>query len=115
MTKELTCIICPRGCQLKAETDGKRVLSVTGYFCPRGKKYAEDECTAPMRTVTSTVKTSPCGVISVKTSRPIPKDKVFDCMKLINDAVVILPVSSGDVIIKDVFGADIIATESKEK
>ena len=57
MIRELTCIVCPRGCQLKVELDEKgAVLNVEGFTCPRGKQYAVDECTHPMRTITSTVR-----------------------------------------------------------
>ena len=112
MTRELTCIICPRGCTLHIELEDKRILSVTGNGCPRGLKYAEDECINPQRTVTSTVRCEDGRVISVKTDRTIPKDKVFECMKQINSVTASLPLSIGDVIISDVFGANVVATEN---
>ncbi len=114
MTRDLICIICPRGCQLTVNFDGKSVISIEGNACPRGKKYATDECTHPMRTVTSTVKTTSGKVISVKTDRTIPKENIFDCMKLINGTTVALPIKSGDIIIKDVFGANVVATQTAE-
>ena len=83
--RELTCIICPKGCALKAELDeGGRVLNVTGNTCKRGAQYAEAECTNPMRTVTSTMRCSDGSVIPVKTKTPIPKSDVYGCMNLIN-------------------------------
>lgn len=112
MTRELTCIICPRGCGLKVEIEDGKVLSVTGNSCPRGVKYAEDECCNPMRTITSTVRCEDGRVISVKTDRPIPKAKMFECMKMINSATAHLPIHIGDVIIKDVFGSNVVATEN---
>ena len=51
-------------------------------------------------------------MISVKTDRTIPKDKVFECMKQINSVTASLPLSIGDVIISDVFGANVVATEN---
>lgn len=115
MTKrELTCIVCPRGCLLTAELDGKKVLSVSGNICKRGKAYAENECTNPMRTVTTTAKTSDGGVVAVKTETAIPKEKVFECMNMINATVVSLPVKVGDVIIEDVFGSRVVATQNKD-
>ncbi len=113
MKKELTCIVCPIGCTLSVELDGKSVVSVTGNTCPRGKKYAEDEFTNPQRTVTSTVKCSDGGMVAVKTDRTIPKDKMDECMKIINSKIADLPVSVGDVIIEDVFGSNIIATANR--
>lgn len=112
MTRELTCIICPRGCGLKVEIEDGKVLSVTGNSCPRGVKYAEDECCNPMRTITSTVRCEDGRVISVKTDRPIPKAKMFECMKMINSATAHLPIAIGDVIIEDVFGSNVVATEN---
>ena len=113
MKRELTCIVCPVGCQLVAEIENGAVTSVSGNTCPRGKKYAEDECIHPMRTVTSTVKCSDGSVVSVKTDRTIPKDKIFECMKIINSTITDLPVCVGDVIIEDVFGSKVVATENK--
>ena len=45
MERKLTCIICPLGCELRVETEDKKVISVSGNTCPRGKVYAENECT----------------------------------------------------------------------
>ena len=75
-----------------------------------GAEYAKNECISPVRTITSTVKCADGSVITVKTDKPIPKDKIFECMKIINSTVATLPISAGDVIIKDVFGSNIIAT-----
>ncbi len=113
MKRELTCIVCPLGCSLVAELEDGKVTGVTGNTCPRGVKYAEAECTNPMRTVTSTVRLANGGMVSVKTDRTIPKDKMGECMKRINQVILDLPVSVGDVIIKDVFGSNIVATQNK--
>ena len=115
MNRELTCIICPRGCPLSVEIDGENI-TVSGSTCPRGEKYAIEECTHPMRTVTSTVRVKDCHarMVSVKTATPIPKESIFELMKLIRAAEVTLPVNIGDVIIPDVFGTDIIAAERAE-
>ena len=116
MTKrELTCIVCPRGCQLTVELEGKTVLSVSGNICKRGKMYAENECTNPMRTVTTTAKTSNGGVVAVKTETTIPKEKMFECMQLINNAVVKLPAKVGDVVLEDVFGSRVVVTQNCEE
>jgi len=113
MTRKLTCIICPLGCELTV-IDNQGKLSVTGNTCPRGEKYAKSEYTNPMRTITSTARCSDGSVVSVKTDRPIPKQHLFDCMKMINELLVHLPVSIGDIIKEDVFGSNIIATQNKE-
>lgn len=112
MIRELTCIICPRGCTLKVELEDKKVISIEGNSCPRGVKYAEDECINPRRTVTSTVRCEDGNVVAVKTDGTIPKDKVFECMKRINSVTAQLPLSIGDVIMEDVFGVKVVAAEN---
>lgn len=113
MKKELTCIICPIGCTVSAEITDGRIASITGNACPRGKKYAEEELTAPKRTLTTTVKTASGKLVCCKTDRPIPKENLLSAMKIVNSVRIDLPISIGDVIIEDVFGARLVATENK--
>ena len=112
MKRELTCIVCPIGCSLVAEMENGKVVSVSGNTCPRGKAYAETECVAPKRTVTTTVRCIGGGILPVKTDRTIPKEKVFDAMKIINNLHPVLPISAGDIIMKDVFGSNIVAVKN---
>ena len=115
MNKTLTCIICPRGCTLTAEGEANK-LKISGNACPKGEQYAIDELTHPMRTVTSTIRIANrenC-MVSVKTAQPIPKENIFDVMKLIREARADAPVSIGDVLLNNVFGTDIIATKTVE-
>lgn len=113
MKRELTCIACPLGCSLTVTLEGKTVISVEGNTCPRGKDYAINECTAPVRTVTSTVMCENGDLVSVKTKNPIPKDKVFEAMRVINSTTAKLPIKVGDVLIDDLFGSPVVATQEK--
>ena len=113
MKRELTCIVCPMGCSLSVDFENGKIISVAGNTCPRGVKYAEDECLSPKRTITSTVKCSDGSILPVKTDTAIPKDKIFECMKIINNCVADLPVSVGDVIIENVFGSNVVATRNR--
>ena len=108
MTRQLTCIVCPKGCDLSVELaeDGK-VLSVTGHTCKRGLTYAETECTAPTRTVTTTAALIGGGVLAVKTASPIPKGLVFDAMRAINALRVSPRTRLGDVLIEDLLGTGV--------
>ena len=112
MKRELTCIVCPIGCQLSVTLENGVVTEVTGNTCPRGKQYAIDECTNPVRTITTTARTADGGVIPVKTAQPIPKELMFDCMQEINKATVTLPAHIGDVVIKNLLntGVDVVVT-----
>lgn len=114
-TRNLTCIVCPMGCPLTVELNGKEVISVSGNTCKRGEAYAVAECTAPVRTLTSTVKTEKSGVmLPVKSATALPKEKIFDCMAEVNSITATLPVKIGDVIIADVCGTgiDIVAAKN---
>ena len=114
MKRDMTCIVCPLGCAMEVELDENgRFVSVSGNTCPRGAKYAETECTNPQRTVTSTVKCSDGSVVAVKTDRPIPKENMADVMNIISNTIAPLPICVGDVIIKDVYGSNIVATANK--
>lgn len=115
MAKErlLTCIVCPRGCQMKVTlADDGRVEAVEGNFCKRGVTYANDECTNPKRTVTSTVRCKSGAVVAVKTDRTIPKGMMFEVMSAINSVVADDGLKIGDVIIENVCdtGANVVAT-----
>ena len=114
MKRELTCIVCPIGCSLVAEIEGGEVISVTGNTCPRGKVYAETECISPMRTITTTVRCADGSIIPVKTATPIPKEKMFEAMEIINKTNPHLPINVGDVIIEDVFGSKVVAVSNAD-
>ncbi len=116
MKRDLTCIVCPIGCQLSVTLENGVVTEVTGNTCPRGKQYAIDECTNPVRTITTTARTSNGGVIPVKTDRPIPKDLMFECMREIDRSVVTLPAFIGDVVIENILGtgANVVVTANME-
>ena len=111
MSKELTCIVCPRGCRLTIDDN----LNVTGNSCPRGAQYAKDEMTNPKRMITSIVRVNNREnmMVSVKTSASIPKGKIFDILEEIAKVSVDAPIHIGDILIKDVLGtgSDIVATK----
>ena len=113
MKRELTCIVCPIGCSLAVEFENGEVKSVSGNTCPRGEVYAKNECTNPQRTVTSTVRCKDGSIVSVKTEGTIAKEKIDECMELINSLTPDLPVRIGDVLAENVFGANIVATQNR--
>ena len=114
MKRELTCIVCPKGCQLVVELEGKDIISISGHTCKRGEEYAKTECTAPMRTITTTAAIIGGGVVPVKTDKAIPKELMFDCVKLINEVRVAPDAPIGTVIISDVLktGIDVVTTRN---
>lgn len=105
------CIQCPMGCSLDITKNGEEII-VTGNGCIRGIQYGKEELTAPKRVVTSLVKTPNC-LYSVKTNKAIPKEKIFEILKEIqqssftNDEMKI-----GDCILRNILetNADLIVT-----
>ena len=55
--KKMICIVCPNSCELKISEEGEQI-AVSGNMCPKGIDFAVAELTNPMRTISSTVKTS---------------------------------------------------------
>lgn len=109
----LTCIVCPMGCPLTADIENGQVVKIEGQTCKRGEAYARTEITDPRRTLTTTIRTADGGRVPVKSSAPLPKGLLVDCMKQINAAEAKLTVKAGDVLIANIFstGIDIVATD----
>ena len=118
MKKEIICTVCPRGCHIQVEGEGEKVLSVDGQGCKRGLEYASAEYAHPVRILTTTVKLEgdAADLLPVRSNKPLPKEKIMDCMALIRAAAVKAPVARYDVIIPNICGTgvDIVATKSVE-
>lgn len=114
MEKHLVCINCPIGCRLTVTMEGDTVSSVSGNTCPRGEEYARQEAVEPLRVLTSLMRVEGSEKpFSVKTSAPIPKRLLFDCVNEIFSRRACAPIHVGDVIIPNVCGTgcDIISTQ----
>lgn len=113
-TVEMTCICCPVGCALTAQSLADGTVQVTGNNCPRGAAYGEKELTNPTRIVTSTVRVAgrKDAVVGVKTASDIPKEKIMECMKALQNITVTPPVAIGDVVLENVAdtGVNIVVT-----
>lgn len=111
---QLICITCPKGCHLTVDEDND--YAVTGNACPRGAVYGKNELQHPVRVVTSTVRLSGGAQprLPVKTDQALPKDKVFDCMALLDTIEAAAPVHVGDVLAANICGTDvnIVATKN---
>lgn len=118
--KEITCIICPKGCKITVDEDtsnneGAKINKFKGNQCKRGEEYASCEFSNPERMLTTTVKIKGEQLIMlpVRSSKPIPKAKLLECMKALNNVEAVRPVLSGQVIVPGILGtgADIIASK----
>ena len=117
--KEITCIVCPIGCKILVKMDGKQIKNVDGNKCKRGIDYAEHEALDPRRMLTTSVfiKDGEWPLVSVKSSQPVPKDKVFIILKEIKKVKLRAPIKSGQKILKNAANTDvnIIATKTVKK
>ncbi len=118
MTKEIICTVCPTGCTITVEGEGKNITKIEGFTCPRGKQYAENEFISPVRILTSTAKITgtKSPLIAVRSKTPVPKDKLFCCMDEIRKLELKAPVHRGDILISNVCGTgvDIVASGDAE-
>lgn len=124
MKKELTCIVCPNGCELQIDVaqgadGGLAVQKVTGAACPRGEDYARQEIVDPRRNIATSVAVTGgvLPLVSVRLTKPIPKDRIFDAMAEIKKHVLHAPVDMGAVLIHNVLGcdSDVITTKDVSK
>ena len=115
-TRELICINCPLGCGLIVTIKDGEVEKVQGNTCPKGEAYGKKEVTNPTRIVTSILKVTGgvLPVVSVKSASDIPKEKIMDCARVLEQVEVQAPVSIGDVVLEDVCGTGVpmIATKN---
>lgn len=116
MNKELLCIICPLGCSLNVKYTKKTIHKISGNRCKLGLDYAKKEIIKPERTLTTTVKVKNghLPLVSVRTNKPIPKNKIFETMNLLANIELVAPIKIGDVIIKNLLktNANVVATKN---
>jgi len=117
--KEITCIVCPIGCKILVKTDKNKFEAVDGFKCKRGVEYARSEALDPRRMLTTSVLVTngEWPLVSVKSSKPVSKDKLFSVLKEIKKTDVKAPVKSGQILIKNVAntGINIVATKQVNK
>ena len=115
MEKEIICTVCPRGCHITVVGEGEKILSINGYGCKRGQQYAETEFVNPVRILTTTVKIDgkENDLLPVRSDKPIPKSKMFDCMEIIKKIKVKQPIKMHQIIVSDICktGVNIVATK----
>ena len=113
----ITCINCPMGCRMEVTLEDGAVVSVKGNTCKRGDLYAHQECTQPLRMITAVAPVAgSVAPVSLKTRTPIPKAKIDECMRAIDELQLKAPIKAVDVLIANVVGTgvDVIATKPVE-
>jgi CxxC motif-containing protein len=119
MKKEMICIGCPMGCYLSVDYIRTTIGEVSGNRCKVGLEYAEKEISNPERTLTTTVKVKHghLPLVSVRTSKSIPKSRILDAMNLLAKIEVEAPIKMGELIVQNIFntGVNIVATKKISK
>ena len=114
MSKNLTCIECPKSCNLIVDIENCRVVKVSGNQCKVGESYCLAEIENPMRVLTSTVLGEGLSLkmIPVRTDKPMPKAQLQEAVNEIKKIMVDKPVKVGDVIVSNFLGlgVNLIAT-----
>jgi CxxC motif-containing protein len=115
----ITCIICPVGCIAKVTIENGKITEIEGLECPRGEEYVRRELEAPVRDFFTTVRINGAAipVLPVRSTQPIPKDKILDCVLELANVVVAAPVEAGEIIVRNPLGleVDIIATRDLDR
>lgn len=114
--KEIICIVCPNGCRMNVTiNEQNKVTHVDNALCRNGRTYAENEIQCPQRSLTSTIKVEggSLPLVSVRSNKPIPKDKLLEAVKLLRTILLTAPVDYHQVIVSNILdtGADIITTK----
>lgn len=119
--KKIRCILCPEGCPMQAEYEAgsKKIISLKGYNCKKGVKFAESEITNPLRTLTTTISID-SGVfqrLPVRSNTPAPKEKIASMVKAAKQIRAKVPVKMGEVIVADILGTgvDIISSATVDE
>ena len=113
MDREIICIMCPLGCRIKVQVEGKEVIHVEGERCKKGIKYAQQEVAFPGRILTTTVATDnpEMPLLPVRSNKALPRERLIDCMKIISKQSVKGSAILGQAVIENILGlgADIVA------
>ncbi|MHA1238458.1 MAG: DUF1667 domain-containing protein [Candidatus Odinarchaeia archaeon] len=120
--KNIICVICPLGCVINiqyTECEGKIVIKeISGYKCDKGKQYATKELLHPSRVLTTSVKVKGGNfpLVSVKTDKPVPKEKVWEIIEVIKRIELNAPVKVGQTVYTNILnmGINLIATRDVE-
>ena len=115
MKKEMICICCPLGCSLSVDCNVKTIQNITGNRCKVGLEYAEKEVFNPERTLTTTVsvKNGHLPLVSVRTNKPMPKNRIFDVMALLAKVEIDAPIKIGDEIVQNLFDTNVSIVATK--
>jgi CxxC motif-containing protein len=116
LVDRMTCVLCPVGCELEVGKNAAGELQVQGNQCDKGIPFAVEEILNPRRNLATSVpvRGTAAKMVSVRLSRPVPREKLFPILAEIGKLRPEAPVRRGQVLIADVLdtGADVVATRT---
>ena len=102
------------GCHVKVSVGNQGEVNILGgNQCKKGGRYIIDEAKLPVRVLTTTLLVEGNGgLLPVRTSKPIPKSILMDCMYVLAKTKVKPPVKIGQVIMPNICetGADLVSS-----
>ncbi len=114
MSKEFICIVCPNSCRITVQSEQKGNLNIQGAQCKKGEEFVENEIKNPLRIFTGSIrcKNGDYELVSVKTSKPVPKRLMQEIAQQIKSSEVKAPVEIGQVLVANIFDlkVDLVAT-----
>lgn len=112
----VTCIVCPVACKAKVTVKNGKISKIDDVECARGEKYVTDELQKPMRDFFTVIKMKGAmvAVLPVRSTQPIPREKLLDCSQELIDVVVEAPVEMGQIIMENILGLDVDIISSRE-
>lgn len=116
-SRDIVCIVCPNGCRMNVAYDeNNKVTLVENASCKKGEEYAVNEIQCPKRSITSTVGVinGALPLVSVRTDKPIPKEKVSAALDEIRKIRLDAPVAFHQVIVNDLLGTEAKLISTKE-
>ena len=115
MNKEFLCIICPLSCSIKIKSSKKKIISMKGFKCEKGREYVNKEFYFPKRTLTTTVlvKNGYIPLVSVRSDKELPKYLIFKAMEILKKKKVTAPVKIGQIVVKNILGSGINIVTTK--
>ena len=107
--QEIICIVCPRGCHIKVNTDENGEYTFSGNQCNRGPVYVKTELTAPTRMLTTTIPIYNALLkrLPIASEAPLPKQKIFEAVKELKGFSVKAPIKAGDIVYENILGLGI--------
>ena len=118
---QYVCVHCPKGCVIPVtvpeggDRSDTASLILVGNKCKHGVEYAKQELVEPRRVLTTTVRIrSSERMLPVRSTKPLPRERLMEVMKVLDMVEVSLPVDCGQIVYNNILDldADIVSTWS---